>query len=143
MNLPSFPVDPQTLDLLERAVRPGDDAERSSLGDFCALMTHLGGSPDGPDDPAYHYNDVIGALIDEVRRLLAWQVWLFSNRSPLHARYQSLLPDGSVWCESSDPNDYAPGRPGNNRSGLTFQILRQWTVREPWAPWTPPARWVR
>jgi hypothetical protein len=45
-KLPKFPVDPQSLDLLYTAVRPGPDAERSSLGDLCTLMARLSGYTD-------------------------------------------------------------------------------------------------
>jgi hypothetical protein len=66
-DLPPFPVDPQTLDLLDAAIRPGPEAVRSSLGELCQLMADLS----GVDGPAYHPNDVIVALVDEVRRLRA------------------------------------------------------------------------
>lgn len=60
-----FPVDDVTLDLLHRAVRPPeDDAEQSSLFDLLALMDDMAG-----EDAGYHPNDVIAALVDEVRRL--------------------------------------------------------------------------
>lgn len=92
-TLPDFPVDDQTLDLLLKAVNPwkygdGDEgAERSSLWDLLDLMSQLGGSDtdaiaevhdDGSDggprvvtmrDTFYHENDVIEALILEIRRL--------------------------------------------------------------------------
>lgn len=74
MTLPPFPVDPQSLDLLDAAIRPGPEAERSSLHDLCQLMSQLGGAtgdPDDEEDPQYHPNDVIAALIDEIRRLHA------------------------------------------------------------------------
>lgn len=90
--LPPFPVDPATLDLLSAAIDPqgaGDtEATRSSVGEFLDLMSQLGGSDvDAVEsveqaevfgevrevhvmrDPAYHQNDVITALIAEVRRL--------------------------------------------------------------------------
>lgn len=82
MTLPDFPVDDVTLDLLWAAVRPGPDAERSSIGDVCDLYSQLAGSDldavaeisDGVRvmrDPAYHPNDVIAALITEMRRIRA------------------------------------------------------------------------
>jgi hypothetical protein len=85
-DLPDFPVDDATLDLLWDAMHPGPEAERSSVGDVLDLYTRLGGSdPDAIDyegtsevndpamtvmrDPQYHPNDVLSALIIEVRRL--------------------------------------------------------------------------
>lgn len=87
--LPPFPVDPATLDLLSVAINPwihGVEAERSSLGDLLLLMSRLGGSDTDARvseewwngdlyvtmrDPGYTPNDVIAALIAEVRRLRA------------------------------------------------------------------------
>ncbi len=63
--LPTFPTDQTTLDLLDRAVRP--DAERSAVDDLLALIAGLAGVAD-PEE-RYHTNDVIGALLGEVRRL--------------------------------------------------------------------------
>jgi len=86
-QLPPFPVDDGTLDLLWTALHPGPEAERSSLGDFLDLMSQLGGSDtnavaevlnDGTDgnpaillmrDPQYSDHCVISALITEIRRL--------------------------------------------------------------------------
>ncbi len=67
MPLPPFPTDDTTLDLLYQAARPGPDAARSSVGDLMDLIAGLAGT----NDPAeqYHTNDVIAALLDEVRRL--------------------------------------------------------------------------
>lgn len=65
---PPFPVDEQTLDLLECAIRPGEGAEQTSLLDFCKLMSELSASGADPEF-CYHPNDVIGAPLDEVRRL--------------------------------------------------------------------------
>lgn len=87
VTLPPFPVDDGTLDLLWRAMHPGPEADRSSMGDLLRLMSELGGSDteavaevhdDGSDggtsivsmrDPHYHDHDVIAALVTEVRRL--------------------------------------------------------------------------
>ena len=90
-DLPGFPVDDATLDLLWTALHPGEGAERTSLDDLLTLMSQLGGSdptavasteviphPFIPGesvevnvmrDAAYHPNDVIAALITEVRWL--------------------------------------------------------------------------
>lgn len=81
-RLPPFPVDDQTLDLLAAAVSPGPDAERSSVTDLCAMFSELAGSDlaaveSGDEhmtvmwDPVYHPNDVIAALVTEIRRLRA------------------------------------------------------------------------
>ena len=86
-RLPPFPVDEQTLSLLETAIDPwshgNPDAERSSLGDFLNLVSTLGGSDtravaEQLDDhtrimrnPIYTDHCVIQALIAEVRRLRA------------------------------------------------------------------------
>lgn len=82
MILPPFPTDDATLDLLHLALNPGPDADRTSLGDLCRLYSEMGGSdltavePGDVDDrvqvmrdPEYHHNDVITALVAEVRRL--------------------------------------------------------------------------
>lgn len=87
-QLPPFPVDDATLDLLDAAVNPwqhGDpDAERSSLHDFLTMMSQLGGSDTNAAeeaqldeherirvmrDPVYSEHAVITALIEEIRRL--------------------------------------------------------------------------
>lgn len=83
-NLPPFPVDDTTLDLLSAALDPraaGDQqAERSCVGEFLELASQLGGSDttavaeEDDDvqvmrDPQYSTHDVIGALVAEVRRL--------------------------------------------------------------------------
>lgn len=78
--LPSFPVDDATLDLLWTALHPGPDAERTSVGDLLTLYSQMAGSDteavaeerDGIQtmrDPEYHHNDVLAALITEVRSL--------------------------------------------------------------------------
>jgi len=84
VELPPFPVDDGTLDMLCAAMDPrgaGDEtAERSCMGDFLVLMSQLGGSDTEAveenhgtirmmRDPCYGEFDVIKALIDEVRRL--------------------------------------------------------------------------
>jgi len=90
-SLPPFPVDDATLDMLMAAIDPrghGDpDAETSNVGSFLDFMSQLGGSDtkaiaevidDGSDggaaihmmrDQSYHTNDVLQALIAEIRRL--------------------------------------------------------------------------
>jgi len=89
-DLPPFPTDDSTLDLIEMAINPGPDAERTSLDELLVLMSQMGGSdtdavssveviphPFSPGDsieaqvmrdPAYHHNDVIQALIDALRK---------------------------------------------------------------------------
>jgi hypothetical protein len=81
MTLPPFPVDDQTLDLLSAALNGSEiEGGRSSVGDLCHLYSDLGGSDlnavesdDGVmrvmRDPHYHPNDIIAALIAEIRRL--------------------------------------------------------------------------
>lgn len=87
MNLPPFPVDDATLDLLEHALDPrahGDpEAESSSVWPLLTMMSELGGSDTTAveeevsegvvvmRDPHYHDHDVIRALVAEVRRLRA------------------------------------------------------------------------
>lgn len=92
-KLPDFPVDDATLGMLEAAMDPrshGDpEATKSSVWPFLDMMSQMGGSDptavaevldDGTDggpsvvvmrDQHYHENDVIRALIAEVRRLRA------------------------------------------------------------------------
>lgn len=80
-TLSPFPVDDQALSLVEAAVS-GTEGEggRSSVADLCSLYSELGGSDlqavesaeDGiavMRDPQYHPNDIISALVAEVRRL--------------------------------------------------------------------------
>lgn len=81
--MPPFPVDEQTLDLLWASMHPDPDtSERTSLWDFCELMSQMAGSDTAAveadygtvremRDPAYSHMDVIDALIIEVRRLRA------------------------------------------------------------------------
>lgn len=81
MTLPAFPTDDQTLGLLDAALNPGPGAERSSVGDLCRLYSEMAGSDLGAvehevddstvvmRDAEYHPNDVIAALLAEVRRL--------------------------------------------------------------------------
>jgi len=88
MTLPPFPVDDQTLDLLWLAINPGPEAERSSLYDFANFFSELGGSDTAAleeedltgevvsgevvsvyRDPTYTPHCIIGALIEEIRRL--------------------------------------------------------------------------
>lgn len=84
MLLPELPVDEVALDLYWNAIYPPDDieAERSSIFDVLALLSEMAGSDpdaiidsiDGMDigrDPQYHPNDLIAALITEIRRLRA------------------------------------------------------------------------
>ncbi len=86
-QLPPFPVDEGTLDLLWMALHPGPEAKQSSVSDFLQLMSEMAGSDiraveevldDGSHggaqihlmrDPQYHHHDLIGALIEEIRRL--------------------------------------------------------------------------
>lgn len=72
MNLPPFPVDTSTLDLIDAALTgvPGDE-RRSSIGELCLLLSQMGGSDTDASrtTPTYHPNDVIAALSSEVRRL--------------------------------------------------------------------------
>jgi hypothetical protein len=88
-QLPPFPVDDGTLDMLWLALHPGPEANKTSLWDFLDLMSEMGGSDiraveqvldDGSDggpqtvlmrDQHYHDHDVLSALIEEVRRLRA------------------------------------------------------------------------
>lgn len=82
MSLPPFPVDDTTLDLIDKAINPGPEAERSSLWDLCELYSQLGGSDTTAvegitgdvqtmRDPAYSHMDIIDVLVREVRRLRA------------------------------------------------------------------------
>lgn len=81
-QLPAFPVDEETLDLLEIAIDPDRTSvggQCSSLNAFLEFMSELSGQQeveleDGVavyPDPSYHHNDVIKALIREIRRLRA------------------------------------------------------------------------
>jgi len=88
-DLPPFPTDDGTLDLLVMALIPAPDAERTSLDELLTLLSQMGGSDtdavasvttmphplipgesvevDVMRDPTYHPNDVILALIRAVR----------------------------------------------------------------------------
>lgn len=93
-ELPPFPIDDSTLDLIERSMTIDEDSDedRTSLSELLDLLSEMGGSdPDaseqidpelvGIDDPDvivrvlrdqfYHEHDLILALIEEVRRLRA------------------------------------------------------------------------
>jgi hypothetical protein len=68
-QLPPFPTDEQTLGLLWAAIHPDPEvAERSSVTDLCVMYSVLGGA-DAIGGPMYHPNDMIAALITEIRRL--------------------------------------------------------------------------
>lgn len=82
MPLPPFPVDEQTLDLIEAALNPGPDAVRTSVTDLCQMYSELAGSDleaveseeagiTTMRDAQYHPHDIIAALVGEVRRLRA------------------------------------------------------------------------
>ncbi len=70
MTLPPFPVDDQTLNLLEAAMNPrehGDpNAETASVWPLLTFMSQMAGAG---DTAHYHDNDVHASLIAEVRRL--------------------------------------------------------------------------
>lgn len=74
-KLRPFPVDDTALDMLERAIDPGSEAARSCLTECLDLISAMGSGAEAADDvevtryPAYHHNDVIRALIAEIRRL--------------------------------------------------------------------------
>lgn len=86
-QLPPFPVDTATLDLLWDALNPGPEAESSSVWPLLTMLSQMGGSDttavsevvdDGSDggapivvmrDQHYHDHDVLAALITEVRNL--------------------------------------------------------------------------
>lgn len=83
--LPPFPVDDATLDMLLAAIDPRShgqpDAEQSNVLDFLQFMSQMGGSETHAineelttdvtalRDPQYDRDDVIVALVAEVRRL--------------------------------------------------------------------------
>jgi len=82
VDLPPFPVDDGTLDLLWTALHPDPAvSERSSVSDLLRMFEEMAGAdPTAVEyitdsglhmmrDPTYHPNDVIAALITEVRRL--------------------------------------------------------------------------
>jgi hypothetical protein len=85
VQLPPFPVDDSTLDLLSAALDPwahGDpEAKSSSVWDLLKMMSEMAGSDTTAveettesgmhvmRDPHYHDHDVLKALIAEVRRL--------------------------------------------------------------------------
>lgn len=83
MTLPPFPLDEQTLQLLDHALDPwdhGDPAAVSSLGGFLEVVSAIAGSDtaavepaDGPvtvlSGPRYSDHDLIRALVAEVRAL--------------------------------------------------------------------------
>lgn len=76
MNLPPFPVDDATLELLSDALHPSPEVERTSLWDFLSMMSQLGGSDIQAEvedgilrDAQYTDQDVILALIGEIKRV--------------------------------------------------------------------------
>jgi hypothetical protein len=83
-DLPAFPLDDQTLALLDQALDPwshGDPcAESSSLEPFLSMVSEMAGSDVTTTttdslglvelhDPVYSSHDLIRALVAEVRRL--------------------------------------------------------------------------
>jgi hypothetical protein len=87
VDLPTFPVDDATLDLLARAIDPwshGDrEATTSSVWPLLQMMSEMAGADVNAieyvtrsgirmmRDPMYHDHDVMKALIIEIRRLRA------------------------------------------------------------------------
>ncbi len=76
--LPAFPVDPGTLDAIEEAVHATYDSRTNTLDELLELLS--GWTPEGQETvhdgavhvdtgPLYSREDVILALITEVRRL--------------------------------------------------------------------------
>jgi len=65
---PAFPIDDETLDLLDIAVDPARLLVSAETSSVSALLDFLSLSMNGA---TYHPNDVIKALSDEVRRLRA------------------------------------------------------------------------
>lgn len=58
--------------------------------------------------------------------------------------YRSLLPGGSVWCESSSLSDFREGGMGSvgpvqdgKPMPLTFQRLTVVEIEGPWEEWQP------
>jgi hypothetical protein len=109
-ELPPFPVDDATLDLLEAAMNPrehGDpDAVSSSVWPLLQFMSQMGGSDSAVIEyevdgvtrlahPQYHDHDVIAALIAEVRRLRA-QGWRAAASALRQARDEQ---SSWVWFE--------------------------------------------
>lgn len=56
-------------------------------------------------------------------------------RKVVQVWYRALLPDGKVWCESSDPKDL--DRPGPAGVPLTYQRMTIELVESPWETFTP------
>lgn len=52
--------------------------------------------------------------------------------------YRALGPDGSLWCETSNPREAAESVDGCD--GYTLQRLPLYLVRTPWEPWQPDPR---
>jgi hypothetical protein len=50
--------------------------------------------------------------------------------------YRSLLPDGSLWCETSDPDECVRMSEGRE---CTFQVLEVVQIDRPWREWVPDA----
>jgi hypothetical protein len=54
--------------------------------------------------------------------------------------YRSLTPDGKVWCESSDREDFIDDEgldTGPNGVPLTFQKLTHYSATSGWQEWSP------
>lgn len=47
--------------------------------------------------------------------------------------YRALSPDGSLWCETSNPREVAESIEG--KDGFTLQQLKCYIVRTPWESW--------
>jgi hypothetical protein len=54
--------------------------------------------------------------------------------------YRSLTPDGKVWCESSDREDFIDDEgldTGPDGAPLTFQKLTHYSATSGWQEWAP------
>lgn len=80
MELPPIPVDDSSLDIWLTALKPSEGSVRTSINDVLDVFSMLGGSTPGAEydfvsnnwvsrGPRYHVNDLLLALIEEIKRL--------------------------------------------------------------------------
>ncbi len=114
----------------------GGSGMRYTDDDVARLATHITGHPDAAPDERHlaATRALLAGLAGE--GLPALVAGLFGGGAAEgHAWYRSLAPDGSLWCETSSPDEAAQSVDG--LAGYTLQKLPTFTVRTPWQPWQP------
>lgn len=104
--------------------------------DVTRLATYITGHPDAKPNAQQlaATRALLGGLVKE--GLPALVETLFGGASEEgRTWYRALGPDGSLWCETSNPREAADSTRGED--GYTLQRLPLYLVRTPWEAWTP------